>query len=104
MSEGAFCPIDELFQPMLHQPPDDRHGDDIGYDYLDKERTVQQADDAEGRCSMHLADGYFTETLADGIPRDAEQSEAGEKQGYERIGVQHLGQLYQSVSTQVTTP
>ena len=41
LCDAIFCPIDELFQPVLHQPPGDRHGDDIGYHDLDKERTVQ---------------------------------------------------------------
>ena len=41
LCDAIFCPIDELFQPVLHQPPGDRHGDDIGYYDLDKERTVQ---------------------------------------------------------------
>ena len=79
---------------MLHQPPRYRHGDDVGYHYLDEERTVQQPDDAEGRCSMHLADSYLADALADGIPGDAEQSEASEQQGDERLGVQNVGELH----------
>ena len=40
-SDMGFSPFNELLQPMLHQPPNNGHGDEVGYSYLDEERTVQ---------------------------------------------------------------
>ena len=93
-SDMGFCPFNELFQPMLHQPPSDGHGDEVGNSYLDEERTVQQLDDADSRCPMHLSDSYLTDALADGIPGDAKQAETSKQQGDKRIGVQYVGELH----------
>ena len=93
-SDMSFCSLDELLQPMLHQPPRYRHGNEIGNSYLDEERTVQQPDDADSRCPMHLSDSYLTDALADGIPGDAEQAETSKQQGDKRIGVQYVGELH----------